>query len=120
MRLSWVLHRMRNETHYWLCRLKILCMWVLDLEPTNVILKKEGDGAIIYPSPGMITSRCQVQNGNTPECAPARDWPSFNSDVLIGGYDSVRLSYLQSTSRLGPDQGQWHASRCSEFHCRSV
>lgn len=65
-------------------------MWVLDLEPPNVVLKKEGDGAIIYSSPGMITSRCQVQNGNTPECAPARDWPSFSSDVLIGGYDSSR------------------------------
>ena len=46
--LSQLFARMQNETYYRLCRLKLLCMGVLNLEPTNIVLKKEGKSAIVY------------------------------------------------------------------------
>ena len=39
---------MKNETHYWFHRLKTLRVWVLDLESTNIILKNECEGAVVY------------------------------------------------------------------------
>ena len=47
-KLSQLLSQIKNGTYYWLGRLKLLCTGVLDLEPANVILKKERDSAIIY------------------------------------------------------------------------
>jgi hypothetical protein len=71
-------------------------MGVLDLEPTDIILKKESEGAIIYTRAQDAFSYCLRRPetgrdvGDPPECAPARVWPSFNNDVLIEGYDSSR------------------------------
>ena len=40
---------MEKETYYRPCRLEVLCVGVLNFEPTNIILKNEGESAIIYP-----------------------------------------------------------------------
>lgn len=90
---AWVrrlLKRRTNETYYWPGRLKMPCVWIFNLEPTNIILKKECECAIICARRVIVLSHCNAQNANVPECAPARAWPSSNSDVLIGGYDSSR------------------------------
>jgi len=39
---------MKNEAHYWFDRLKMLGVWVLDLESTNIILKNECEGPVVY------------------------------------------------------------------------
>ncbi len=85
--------RMKNNTYYRFCRLKMLCVGVLNLEPTDIILEEEGESAIIYQDVRRVTdpSYCDAPSGNPPECAPARAWTSsFNCDVLIGGYESNR------------------------------
>ena len=58
--LSQLFARMRNETYYWLCRLKLLCMGVLNLEPTNIVLKKKGKSAIIYARCVTVLPHCNV------------------------------------------------------------
>ena len=40
---------MKKDPYYRPCRLKMLCVGVLNFEPTNIILKNEGESAIIYP-----------------------------------------------------------------------
>jgi hypothetical protein len=39
---------MKKDTYYRLCRLKMLCVGVLNFEPTNIILEDEGESAVIY------------------------------------------------------------------------
>ena len=39
---------MKNETYYWFHRLEMLRVWVLDLESTNIILKNECEGPVVY------------------------------------------------------------------------
>ena len=39
---------MKKDTYYRLCRLKLLCVGVLNFEPTNVILKNEAKSAKVY------------------------------------------------------------------------
>ena len=84
---------MKNERYYWFRRLKVLCMWVLDLESPDIVLENKGEGAIIYArrAQAVVPSHYVTQSGNVPECALVRAWPSlFNNDVSIGGYDSNR------------------------------
>ena len=66
-RLSWTFTQMKNETCYRLCRLKVLCVWVLYLEPTNIILKEESESAIVYPGPRHYYFPLSRLEWNTPE-----------------------------------------------------
>jgi hypothetical protein len=68
---------MNNETYYRLCGLKLFRMWVLDLEPTKIILENESESAIIYARPGVIT-------------------PSV-------GFITFRMGTHQNVARLEPD-----------------
>ena len=72
-RLSWAFTQMKNETYYRLCRLKVLCVRILYLETTDIILKEESEGAIIYSSPCheyFPLSRSEMQH--TRMCSGAR------------------------------------------------
>lgn len=49
-----------GRTYHWDCRLKLLRMGVLNLEPTDIILKKESEGAIICVRKTHYCNVCDV------------------------------------------------------------
>ena len=60
-KLSQLFARIKNGTYYWLCRLKLLCMGVLDFEPANTILEKESKSAIIYEKCVTVPFHCDAK-----------------------------------------------------------
>jgi len=72
--------RMKHDTYNRLRRLKMFGVGILYLEPTNMILKDEGESTVIYardvgllvPSHSVVTLRNRETHRNVSGCGPGR------------------------------------------------
>ena len=76
-RLSQPFVRMKKDTYYRFCRLKMPCVGVLNFEPANIILKNKGESAIIYPRRVNVCSfplrhAEKETHRNVLQCGPGR------------------------------------------------